>query len=1655
MKFSSEIANNLDPQGFTEFFNKTKESATQASHMTRQAMRAHKVLTDMTNALKYDASELNLSENILSRVEDLIALVAGLSTSNSLINFLSIIHLYVRTHYTGSTSQKVWALVLEQFDFLKAEASRLMDNKSDKLDTQSIEEWKEYDAHFETLKAAVLSWKDVSKGDLVSNFANVVNILITLGFMPESEESEFRCGNFVLFRTRCWDIQKESVSFAEMCVDTFMFFLERGYNALKHKDVTLLMYPDKVAASLEKEYAVLVATAPVLDSGRLSDLGEDFKNDQDFEVRLEALIATIAGNLKREKNPHARTILTNRLVVLQKLRVSLMMAQKRAPLREKPYGVAIFGGSSVGKSHLNAVITKFLLHANGFPSRKENVVTLNDSDKFQSEYRSQHTAVCMDDHGNTKAEHYDTPPTAKIIDFLNNVSKAALNPNVELKGNVMIRPKLVTLTTNVKTLMAHTFSNEPVSILRRFNVFLDVKLRPEAVDPETGGLDGDKVTGMFDDCWSIDLQRVKIVRGSGNQPDTYTFEDIVTDATLVQCLQFMRSDSAKFYAKQKKFVTKTLDMFDQDLCPHSYTKDFCPTCSKLDVHGDEEWFNACAPLEDSRFDDVLSSQVEETIKNHNSVKFALRQWYKDRKIETMAFTTAKYEDLTEFLCAYRKEVMLATCAAIGVPIAVITFIRLVRPILRFHTQGSEETPPVKLDTDVPNPWKKVKALEIPRSIKGNTTTHKDLVELIEKRIAHIYLYPEGKGVRKRCCAVPMGNNFWLVPGHMLEEDEVYSVEFQTTRRDQLGNNFSSRFDASRWVRVGSDFALICIPNGIPNKDLSVFLVEDGDFELSSDLFGTMVYKDPDGVVTTSDVKVLEKKIFESKATSFPGISYNYPEATFPGLCMAPFVPKLQRSRILAFHLAGRNGTRYGVAGLLSRSDVEKGKIALRLQCPALACHSEGTFLTSKYGIDFAPCDEPSPRHAIKWLEDKDGSQPVGETYGAHDKGTVKFVSQVRKSPISDHVADIMGLPRIHGKPDCYKISEHWSRDLDLMTHPKGNFDPIILQQAFSDLKAKFHSFFDKCPEALKMVHPYPKDYVLGGMDGVTSVDRVDLNTSMGWPLNKKKKNFLQPVEREVEGITEPIDFEDPQFWAEVERMKSVLASGERIHVVHRGNLKDEPTKFIKKKIRVFAGCEFAFTCVVRQFYLPLVRVIQTYWKEFECAVGINAHGPQWDELTQYLTKFGSDRLIAGDYKAFDKSVSAEIMMLSFDVLISIAERAGYTKEQLTIMRGIATEICYPMYEYDGCYVQLASSNPSGHPLTVIINNLNNSFYERYAYYAMHRGEIVPPFAERVQAINYGDDNAMNVHPDEDKFCHTSMAHELGKVGITYTMADKDAESVPFQTLDEISFLKRGFRWNEELQHWVAPLEEASISKSLHNYIKRKGSDTMPEEIAAQSIKAANMEYFYHSRETFLKRREELQQVAKRAGIEAFVQDLPDYQDLSDRFTGSRKGLPVDVQPDVPLDTQSEEIRVAFAKEDPFYVRPGKKIKESFLIELVKSNFNHKPVVEDQPFGCWSIGCPDLIFEYGGYELIICVETKVLSNRATTRESRLKKVKEQTRRYTRAMSALKPDSMVLGLYCTEDGLDFEICFGYKEDVWKNFQFDVPELNHCVFSRPGMS
>lgn len=424
-----------------------------------------------------------------------------------------------------------------------------------------------------------------------------------------------------------------------------------------------------------------------------------------------------------------------------------------------------------------------------------------------------------------------------------------------------------------------------------------------------------------------------------------------------------------------------------------------------------------------------------------------------------------------------------------------------------------------------------------------------------------------------------------------------------------------------------------------------------------------------------------------------------------------------------------------------------------------------------------------------------------------------------------------------------------------------------------------------------------KKQTVNGIPGVKYIDSINISTSMGYPWNQSKENFLISSKDEI--YPDGVDFPD-EIWELVDKIIQNYLDGKSNKPIFTAHLKDEPRSFKKimaKLTRVFAGAPVDWSLVVRMFLLCFIKAVQENRELFEAAPGLNCQSLEWDEMRKHMTKFGLNRFIAGDYGNFDKSMLAELIGEAFYIIEKLHEINGCSEEHLKVIRGIAVDTAYSFQNFNGDLIQFFGSNPSGHPLTVIINSLVNSLYMRYVYAELNPDGFIPEtFKDNVILMTYGDDNFMNVKEGCDWFNHTAIQNFLASIGIKYTMADKEAESVPYIHIDDVSFLKRTFRYDSDLDCYVAPLEHDSINKMLTVQVKSKTISAQAQSLA--TIHSAIREYFFYGKEEFNNRRALLKIIIEESGLSSYLidhycdeegniincsTDLPTWEELKDTF----------------------------------------------------------------------------------------------------------------------------------------------------------------------------
>ncbi|APG78982.1 hypothetical protein 1 [Beihai picorna-like virus 26] len=633
--------------------------------------------------------------------------------------------------------------------------------------------------------------------------------------------------------------------------------------------------------------------------------------------------------------------------------------------------------------------------------------------------------------------------------------------------------------------------------------------------------------------------------------------------------------------------------------------------------------------------------------------------------------------------------------------------------------------------------------------------------------------------------------------------------------------------------------------------------------------------------------------------------YKHPIAAFNGKCMATNIYiKSNQAFIHSFHLAGDNrpnGTQG--AQMITKSELEEASARLHSAKSHPSVARVAPVELNQFGtttiIDHKP--EVNRDESGKVIVPEGGHIKNLVTNLDHQKGSCQAAyfgtiagsyvapsSSVVPSPMKDAVLRIFGLDDIYGKPPTCRrdangkrILPEWEpyrKYLEGAGNAKQEFPTVVLEKAIkSYLYAVKKLMKDSAVRTYAAtIRPLNKVEIVSGQDGVKFVDAMKSSTAPGFPLTGNKDQYMVDLPKE-----EYPEHANPKTL--VDMFFDAADANERNHTagllanwMFKACTKDEVVKLIKEKVRVYQAAPLPAQIELRKFFLPIVAFISRHPLEFECAVGINSQGPQWDALIKHISAHGTDRMVAGDFKAYDQHMSARMILIAMNIMCDIAEEyMDYSPEDIKKMRTMASDVAYPLVVVNGDLIRLFGSNPSGQNLTVYVNSIVNSLYQRCVFYTIYP-DAKDDFQDVVHLTTYGDDNAMSCHKDYPEYNHTRMMEVYADRGIEFTMADKDSESVPFIDMNQLEYLKRWSRFDPTLQSprsdkpgmWIAMLDDESIFKSLTHNMKSK---TEPQEnVAIQCLDTALREWFFHGPETFAKRHAQVLEVVKEQGWDSWV-----------------------------------------------------------------------------------------------------------------------------------------------------------------------------------------
>jgi hypothetical protein len=760
--------------------------------------------------------------------------------------------------------------------------------------------------------------------------------------------------------------------------------------------------------------------------------------------------------------------------------------------------------------------------------------------------------------------------------------------------------------------------------------------------------------------------------------------------------------------------------------------------------------------------------------------------------------------------------------------------------------------------DTENPWLTAKTVPLPMSVPSRTTTSNDLAASMRTNLIGVV-----SDANKTTLGFYVTSNFLLVPTHFLDEhgDRDVGVRCYKAIEGQVGKVFRDKISKAFRIDIPTtDFSLCFLTSGGSMKDFRKFLPTGSTLRktaakvVTREIMGASIQTIPTLFRGTSRVAHTKKV--------FMGSYYELPCNTQAGMCMSPVISDMKGSTILGFHLGGKG--KIGGCGTLTLDQVNYAITELSSVDGVVLSASNGkldpnmgTFPVETFGKSILEGEEIHPKSAVNYLTEGACIDVYGKTSG---KATPR--SNVSPTLMSDSVEKVFGVPQKWGPPKM-KGKGRYPYQATLV-HAAVPSLPIgsVLSTAVRSMKDLTTGLKQKIPE-LFTAKPLSRVATVSGIIGVRFIDPMNFSSSPGFPLSGSKHPLLVELNAEdYPEIGRPRTF-IPEVWEEFEKIVAILREGERCYMIWKSCLKDEPTKLTKDKVRVFQSAPLVLQLIVRMYFLPIVRIIQMNPILYECAVGVNAEGLEWEELWEAAMSKGKDRVLAGDYSKYDVRMPAQVTIAAFDILIDIAEKCdGYTEEDIHLMRMVVNEIVYPVMAYNGELIQLFGTNPSGQNLTVIINSLVNSLLLRSCFFTKYPEK---DFKENCSFLTYGDDVIGTVDESCNEFTHITYAEWLAEHDMKFTMPDKESTPTHYMTEKDVDFLKRSCVFNEDLGRKVGLLSEDSIFKRLHSHLLSK--ELTLEMHSAQNIESSLHDWFYYGRDVFEDRRDKLRRVAQDCEIE--------------------------------------------------------------------------------------------------------------------------------------------------------------------------------------------
>lgn len=570
-----------------------------------------------------------------------------------------------------------------------------------------------------------------------------------------------------------------------------------------------------------------------------------------------------------------------------------------------------------------------------------------------------------------------------------------------------------------------------------------------------------------------------------------------------------------------------------------------------------------------------------------------------------------------------------------------------------------------------------------------------------------------------------------------------------------------------------------------HKDIRKQILTDIDMKDFSDTPDCRIYLFTAGDSSVKSANVRTHKEFTSYSSFSKMPVFSYPLQTRDGHCGSLAFstdPCNHYGKILFFHCAGNGSRGAGV--------VVPDCLVTKTKPPSL--QPENVYPE----IRFRPYLGQSGLEDIVGLDTVIDHELCGlPVIGAvDDPPHICRETKLRKSLLYNYKGEIKRAPAVlkpsNGKDPFYETLKKYSS-------PDPDVDVETLQVA----AISYGNELCKLPAVDKSVLTF--EQAVEGIQGRKFLNGIPRKTSAGYPYC----NLYANGKKQIFGPEGAYQFDTPaakKVRKDVDDKLKLLKSGKRPMFIYLDAMKDElrsKRKVQNMETRMISCCPLELTILTRMYFGNFAAFMMENRLQNGCAVGINPMSKEWSDLADLIS--GEDsQCVAGDFSGFDSSQSSVTTNLILDII------NGWYNDGNDEIRGLLwAEVVNSVHLHGNLVIIFDHCLPSGHPLTSIINSMFVNVSFRYCWIKQTESlSSIDAFSDLVKLVAYGDDNISGIRPIAQTygFDFRAIRYWMYTLGLAYTPENKLEDEYDYKSLEECTFLKRGFRKEDGV--WYAPLD---------------------------------------------------------------------------------------------------------------------------------------------------------------------------------------------------------------------------------------------------------